>query len=266
MLKLNKELVDNILAVSFPDLEKNEQQAYLKDHSKRILYTFNKILEQSLPDGAKVLDLGAKPYLLAYFVKKFSKLNYIGVGYSIKELAGEAAKEAFYEKLPVEQTTLNLGEEISFPMWQLNIERAREPFADNSIDLIVCTETVEHLVQDPNFLISEIYRILKPGGKLIFSVPNAIYWGRILKLALGKNIDDPYSIHGPYGRHNRNYTKQEVLNMMRRNNFKKLELGTKNFTELEVPLQKRLVRMLGDFLNFPFPNRIGKTVFGIFEK
>ncbi len=44
-------------------------------------------------------------------------------------------------------------------------------FADNSVDLVVSFETVEHLREPASFL-KEVRRVLKPGGRFICSVPN----------------------------------------------------------------------------------------------
>lgn len=44
-------------------------------------------------------------------------------------------------------------------------------FADNSIDLVISFETVEHL-HEPDKFLSEVYRVLVPGGRFICSVPN----------------------------------------------------------------------------------------------
>ncbi len=46
------------------------------------------------------------------------------------------------------------------------------PFKNNSVDEIRIEHTLEHL-EDPIKVITEIYRILKPGGKLIIKVPFA---------------------------------------------------------------------------------------------
>lgn len=42
------------------------------------------------------------------------------------------------------------------------------PFADNSIDAIVCTEVFEHLT-DPPTAAAELIRVLKPGGRLVLT-------------------------------------------------------------------------------------------------
>src|SRR3990167_6944911 len=49
------------------------------------------------------------------------------------------------------------------------------PFEDSRFDLIWCTDVIEHLYK-PNFLISEIDRIIKTGGTSIVTTPNSAFW------------------------------------------------------------------------------------------
>ena len=49
------------------------------------------------------------------------------------------------------------------------------PFKDNSFGLITCIEVLEHLEDDAK-AVSEISRVLRPGGLLIASVPNHYYF------------------------------------------------------------------------------------------
>jgi SAM-dependent methyltransferase len=51
----------------------------------------------------------------------------------------------------------------------------RWPVDDESIDTILCTETLEHVLDPPGFL-QEAWRCLSPGGQLILTVPFAARW------------------------------------------------------------------------------------------
>lgn len=44
------------------------------------------------------------------------------------------------------------------------------PLADNAFDLVLCAETIEH-VRDVQLLLSEVRRVLKPGGRLALTTP-----------------------------------------------------------------------------------------------
>jgi SAM-dependent methyltransferase len=51
----------------------------------------------------------------------------------------------------------------------------RLPFDDASFDLIWCSEVIEHLEQ-PEFALSELRRVTKPGGRLVLTTPNSYAW------------------------------------------------------------------------------------------
>ena len=44
------------------------------------------------------------------------------------------------------------------------------PFADGAFDLVICTETIEH-VHDLQLFLSEVRRVLEPGGRLAVTTP-----------------------------------------------------------------------------------------------
>jgi SAM-dependent methyltransferase len=44
------------------------------------------------------------------------------------------------------------------------------PFEDATFDSVICSQVLEH-VFEPDFFISEICRVLKPGGKVMLTVP-----------------------------------------------------------------------------------------------
>ena len=54
---------------------------------------------------------------------------------------------------------------------------------------------------------------------MVVSTPNATRLPNLYFLLLGRNIWDGYSRHGPYGRHNREYTLQELKDLLDRAGF-----------------------------------------------
>lgn len=49
------------------------------------------------------------------------------------------------------------------------------PVPDQSVDCVLCTETLEH-VPEPAGFVAEAFRCLKPGGSLLLTVPFAARW------------------------------------------------------------------------------------------
>jgi SAM-dependent methyltransferase len=49
------------------------------------------------------------------------------------------------------------------------------PVTDQSCDAVVCTEVLEHVV-DPSAFVGEMHRCLRPGGRLLLTVPFAARW------------------------------------------------------------------------------------------
>jgi SAM-dependent methyltransferase len=49
------------------------------------------------------------------------------------------------------------------------------PFPDQSFDLVWSSEVIEHL-DSPQKIMTELKRILKPGGQIILTTPNSYFW------------------------------------------------------------------------------------------
>lgn len=67
---------------------------------------------------------------------------------------------------------------------------------DNSIDAVLFIEVIEHLA-DPKLALSEIFRILKPGGSVVILFPNDFIFAvtRLLLLKLKELRYDPGHLH-----------------------------------------------------------------------
>jgi len=118
---------------------------------------------------------------------------------------------------------------FKFPgvLWQNTDWDLRYPWKlpESSVDLIVCTEMVEHLSDQPNdifnegfyklgfiALLNESYKALKPGGHLFITTPNA---ASVLHIKLALQGDPPWF----FIKHVREYTLNEVLNQTREAGF-----------------------------------------------
>lgn len=67
-----------------------------------------------------------------------------------------------------------------------NIEAIELPFEEGSLDVILCLDILEHLV-DPWRVVQKLDKLLKPGGLLIASIPNVRHCRLVVPLLfLGK--------------------------------------------------------------------------------
>jgi SAM-dependent methyltransferase len=67
----------------------------------------------------------------------------------------------------------------------------RLPFADRTFDLVHTNQLIEH-VRDTDGFVSEIRRVLKPGGMACISTNNLASWHNIASLVLGYQ---PFPMH-----------------------------------------------------------------------
>ena len=76
------------------------------------------------------------------------------------------------------------------------------PISSESIDTVVCTESLEHLLQ-PEQAVAEFARVLKPGGRLVVSVPHRHIIWRLRKYLLTTcPVSEPFH-HNYISNHNR---------------------------------------------------------------
>ena len=77
---------------------------------------------------------------------------------------------------------------------------ARLPIRSGSIDIVVMSEVIEHLV-DTDSAIEEAHRVLRPGGTLLLSTPNLAAWYNRGLLAFGiQPVFSEVSLRSVFGR------------------------------------------------------------------
>ena len=69
-------------------------------------------------------------------------------------------------------------------IFKLDFEKKKIPLPNNSIDLIICLEVLEHLRQ-PDHLLKEIMRLLKKDSIAVFSIPNILSFSSRIRVVLG---------------------------------------------------------------------------------
>jgi SAM-dependent methyltransferase len=122
------------------------------------------------------------------------------------------------------------GEEFSFPMKNVDVERNRFPFPDDYFDVALCCELIEHLREDPMNMLVELNRVLKWGGLVILTTPNITSAFSVQEAMAGRspNIYSLYNRKSPADRHSREYTPSDVRAALESAGFKVINLFTEN--------------------------------------
>jgi SAM-dependent methyltransferase len=114
--------------------------------------------------GLAVLDLGCRTGALT---QHYAQGNWV-VGVDVDRGALDLAKE----RLGIETVWADVEDGL--------------PFADESFDVVVAGEILEHLA-DPAAAVEHARRVLKPDGRFVGSVPNAFRLKSRLRFAVGRH-------------------------------------------------------------------------------
>jgi SAM-dependent methyltransferase len=177
--------------------------AYLGESFLRFLHTYGLVRNES----GRCLELGANPYFMTHLLDRYTDLelsfaNYFGSN-------GESVETVSYVPVGGDKTV-----EDKRPTKLFNIEEDPFPYEDSTFEVVLFCEMIEHLLMNPLAPLGEIHRVLKPGGALVLTTPNVARLSNVLTLVAGDNVYDPYSGFGPYGRHNREYTRHELHRLL----------------------------------------------------
>ncbi len=124
------------------------------------------------------------------------------------------------------------------------------PVASGTVDLVTSFEVLEH-VPEESAALREIHRVLKPGGEIIFSVPNK-WWifethGARLPLLKWNRVPFfswlPHRVHSRFAKA-RIYRKRDVVTLLQRHRFEILRAAymTAPLDMLNSPTLKRYAR------------------------
>lgn len=129
------------------------------------------------------------------------------------------------------------GEAFSCSVDLFNAERDRYPYGAGRFAAVICCEMLEHLMEDPMHMASEINRILRPGGRLVMSTPNICSLRSVAAVLCGSHpgVNAQYTIrkggNEAEPRHIREYTPGEVRKLIEAAGFvvERLETGPYGF-------------------------------------
>ena len=124
----------------------NQKSIPLTSYPKKLVKHL--IRKFHLKDGSSLLELGpARGDFLVEFLKENFKISAVDISDYVKELCPN----------------------IDFK--NANLESEKIPFDDNSFDIVYTKSFVEHFYH-PEKIFKEIFRVLKPGGKIITLTPH----------------------------------------------------------------------------------------------
>lgn len=203
----------------------------------------------------KVLDVGCG---VGMFLKQFKKLGAKVYGIDVDKKKIEIAKRK-YKNVKVAP-----AEKI--------------PFRKETFDIVWLHEVIEH-VEDEKKVLSECFRVLKPGGKVVIFAPNrlwpfethGVFWAdkyRFGNVPLVTYL--PNSVYNEMTPHVRNYFKRGLVNLFRDKSYKILHYQGvfPGFDKLvtKVGLLGKAVRFVFKIFEKTLLNRFGLSHFLIVEK
>ena len=200
-----------------------EHDRYLADGWERMQAVLRLLAGLKAQGVRRVLELGANPYVLTVLMNKRFSFDLELANYFGERLSGGG---------PFTHVAELDGRPMEFQFRHFNIEQDPFPYANQSFDCVLFCEIVEHLLLSPDRAMAEIARVLRPGGFVIISTPNAARLTNLYFLARGWNIWDGYSDNGPYGRHNREYTLPEVAALVERHGCEVVQTEVRNVQPL----------------------------------
>jgi SAM-dependent methyltransferase len=130
------------------------------------------------------------------------------------------------------------GEVFECDVDHFDAERDPYPYADQSFDTVLCCELLEHLFADPMHMMSEINRIMKPGGHLLITTPNLGSLRAMAAILQGYHpsfFPAYIRLRNPgeetEARHNREYVPMEIQHLLTNSGFEIVRLETGEFLD-----------------------------------
>ena len=122
--------------------------------------------------------------LLWLFLKE--KTNFFSAKLKMLHIAPE---QCYYDRFRKMSTLDYTTADLNSPIADIHMDLHSIPLEDNTYDVIFCNHVLEH-VKDDHQCMTELYRVLKPGGFAILQIPQDL--SRETTLEDDPNITDPF--------------------------------------------------------------------------
>jgi len=205
-----------------------EGREYAETHKSRFVHT----LEITPPgdESQSVLEMGAYMQITAPLKFQLGYGNVRGCYYG-------ALGRVHHKSITSES-----GEVFECDIDLFDAEKDIFPYADASFDTVLCCELIEHLFADTMHMMSEINRILKPGGHLVLTTPNIGSLRSVSAILLGYHpsffpayIRPRKADEEAEARHNREYVPMEIQHLLTDSGFDMVRLETGEFLDAPHP-------------------------------
>ncbi|MBN1308463.1 MAG: methyltransferase domain-containing protein [Chitinispirillaceae bacterium] len=239
-----------------------EERVYLDFHADRYYATY-RFLTPLLGQGAlRILDIGLSPYFTTV-LQHLTAATYTGVR------GGRRLDHLIPEKKHASIDTRLGSEQYSLPVFDgYDLESDRLPFDDETFDVVLFLEVIEHFIADPVFPLKEVGRVLKPGGVLILTTDNSHCFIKLINfLALRRPLYWPYN-SATYGdRHNREYMPGEIRKLLEGIGFADVAVSLKNLAPSTASPGKRAgFALINALTNLPYLRRFKRQIFASARK
>jgi len=161
-----------------------------------------------------------------------------GADLTLAKNACPSAKRIAIEAYPPNVEKLKADHEV----FSLDLERESLPFSDESIDVVIANQVMEH-VKEIFWIFHQVSRVLRVGGHLIIGVPNLASYHNRLLLLVGRQ---PTVIQNRSA-HVRGFSKHDLLRFLDavfQGGFVLKEFGGSNFYPLPPFLARPMARLL----------------------
>lgn len=207
----------------------HEERVYLDYHVRRFTFAVNAIARmRERHEIATALDVGPH-FLTRCICESFPDLQVSTLGW---ENHRTAPARFIHSHIQFDLNDTALG-----PI----------PADEEQFDLIVFSETIEHLYTSPATVLPALRALLRPGGRLFIQTPNAVQLGARLKLLAGRNPYELIRTNRANPGHFREYTMAELRAYADDTGFVVEEAEFCTYWSLELPILKQIGDLIPSF-------------------